>query len=54
MKLLEINKNCSYYPIIFLNSLPVVLSKTIGWNDLVESYDILFDLEMMIMFDVLK
>ena len=54
MKLLEIDKNCSHSPIIFLNSLLVVLSKTIGQNDLVESYNILFGLGMIIVVDVLK
>jgi len=53
MKLLEINNNWSH-SLIILKSLLVVLSKTIGQNDLVESYDILFGLEMTIMVDVLK
>ena len=53
-KLLEINKNYNYSPIICSNSLPVVLSKTIGWNNLVELYNILFGLEMITVVNILK
>ena len=53
-KLLEIDKNWSHSPIIFSNIFLVVLSKTIGQNDFVELYDILFSLGIIIVVDVLK
>ena len=54
MKLLEINRNCNRSPIIFSKSLPVVLSNTMGQNDLVESYDTLLGLGIIIVVDTLK
>ena len=46
--------NWSLSPITFSMSLPIVLRRTIGLNDLGESYDFLLDLGMTIMVDFLK
>ena len=54
IKLLEINKNCNYSPIIFSKSFPVVLSRTIGWNNTAELYKVLFGLRIIIVVEVLK
>ena len=54
MKLLEIDKNCNCSLIIFSKSFPVVLSRTIGQNDLVESYEALLDLGIIMVVKVLK
>ena len=54
IKLLEINKNCNCSPIIFSKSFPVVLSRTIRQNDLVESYKALFGLRIITVVKVLK
>jgi len=52
--LLEIDKNCSHSPIIFLKSFPVVLSRIVRQNDLVESYKVLFGLRIITVVEVLK
>ena len=54
IKLLDINKNCILSPIIFSKSLLVVLSSTMGQNDLGKSYDALLGLEMMTVDNILK
>jgi len=54
MKLLEIDKNCKYSPIIFSKNFLVVLSRTIGQNDLVKSYEALFGLGIIMVVEVLK
>ena len=56
MKLLEIDKNCKYSPIIFSKNFLVVLSRTIGQNDLVKSYEdeVLFGLGIIMVVKVLK
>jgi len=54
MKLLEIDKNCKYSPIIFSKSFLIVLSRTIWQNDLVESYKALFGLGIIMVVEVLK
>ena len=52
--MLEIVKNYSHSPIIYSKSFPVMLSKTIRWNDLVELYKALLSLGMIIVVDILK
>ena len=52
--LLDINKNCNLSLIIFSKSLLVVLSNTIGQNDLGKSYEALLGLEIMTVDDILK
>jgi len=54
MKLLEIAWNCNLSLMTFLNNLPVVLSKTIDWKVLGESYDFLLDLRMIMNIETLK
>ena len=54
MKLLEITWNCSLSPITFLNSLLIVLSKTIGQKVLRVLYDSLLGLGIMIINETLK
>ena len=54
IKLLEIDKNCSHYPIIFSKSFSVVLSRIIGQNNLVELYKTLFGLEIIIVVKILN
>ena len=49
MKLLEINMNCS-----LSKSLPIVLSNTIGQNDLGKLYESLLGLEIITVVDILK
>ena len=54
MKLLEIVRNCSCSPIIFLKSFPIVFKRTIGWKDLGKSYTALLGLGMTTVIDILK
>ena len=54
MKLLEINRNCNLSLIIFLESLPVVLSNTIEWNNLDKLYKTLLSLGIMTIVNTLK
>jgi len=54
MKLLEINWNCNLLLMIFLISLPIVLSKIIGQKVLGESYDFLLGLEIIMDVETLK
>jgi len=54
IKLLDIDKNCILSSIIFLKSLPVVLSGIMGQNNLGELYKALLGLKMMIVDNVLK
>jgi len=54
MKLFETEWNWSLSPITFLISLPTVLSKTIGLNDLGESYEDLLGFGITTVVDVLK
>jgi len=39
MKLFEIIRNCSLFPIIFLKSFLIVFNRTIGQKDFGKSYD---------------
>ena len=54
MNSLEITWNCGLSPITFLNSLPIVLSRTIGQKVLEVLYDSLLGLGMMIVDETLK
>ena len=54
MNSLEITWNCGLSPITFLNSLPIVLSRTIGQKVLGVSYDFLLGLGMMMVDETLK
>jgi len=54
IKLLGIIENCNLSSIIFSESLLVVLSSTIGQNDLGRSYDTLLGLGMMTVDNILK
>jgi len=54
MKLLEIVWNWSHSPIIFSNSFPIVLRRTIGQYDLGELYADLLGLGIMTVVDILK
>ena len=54
MKLFDVVLNWSLSLITFSMSLPTVLKRTIGLNDLGESYNFLFSLEMTIIVDLLK
>ena len=54
IKLLDIEENCILSPIIFSKLFPVVLSNTIGWNNLGKSYKILLGLGIITIDDVLK
>ena len=54
MKLLEINWNCNILLMIFLISLPIVLSKIIGQKVLGESYDFLLGLEIIMDVETLR
>ena len=54
MNSLEITWNCGLSPITFLNSLPIVLSRTIGQKVLKVLYDFLLGLGMMIVDETLK
>jgi len=54
MKLLDVMWNWSLLPITFLISFPRVLRSMIGLKDFGESYDILLDLDIMIVVDFLK
>ena len=54
MKLFDTILNWSLSPITFSMSLPTMLRRTIGLNDLEESYDFLFGLEMTTVVDFLK
>ena len=46
--------NCSLSPMTLLMSLPIVLRKMMGLNDLGESYDFLFGLGITIVVETLK
>ena len=54
IKSLAMAWNCILSPMTFSISFPRVLSKTIGLNDLGESYDDLFGLGMITIDDLLK
>jgi len=54
IKLLDIEENCILSPIIFSKSLPVMLSNTMGQNNLGELYEVLLGLEMMTVDNILK
>ena len=54
IKLLDTVWNCSLSPMTFSISLPMVLKRTIGLNDLGESYDFLLGLGITIVVEVLK
>jgi len=54
MKLLEIIRNCSCSPIIFLKRFPIMFKRTIGWKDLEELYTTLLGLGMRTVIDILK
>jgi len=54
MKSLEINWNCNLLLMIFLISLPIVLSKIIGQKVLGKSYDFLLGLEIIMDVETLK
>jgi len=54
IKLLDTVCNCSLSPMTFLISLPIVLKRTIGLNDLGESYNFLLGLGITIIVEVLK
>ena len=54
MKLFAAILNWNLSPITFSMSLPTVLRRTIGLNDLDESYKFLFSLEMMTVVNFLK
>ena len=54
IKSLAIMLNCSLSPMTLLMSLPIVLRKMMGLNDLGESYDFLFGLGITIVVETLK
>ena len=54
IKLLDIEENYNLSPIIFSKSLLVVLSSTMGRNNLGKSYDILLGLGIMTVDNILK
>jgi len=54
IKLFEAVRNWSLSPMTFLISLPIVLSRTIGLNNLGELYDVLLGLGMTTVIDLLK
>ena len=54
IKLLDIEENCNLSPIIFSKSLLVVLSSTMGQNNLGELYDVLLGLGMITIDNILK
>ena len=54
IKSLDTVWNCSLSPMTFSISLPIVLRRTIGLNDLGESYDFLLGLGITIVVEVLK
>ena len=54
IKLLDTVLNCSLSPMTFLISLPIVLRRIMGLNDLGESYDFLLSLGITIIVEILK
>ena len=54
IKSLDTALNCSLSPMTFLISLPIVLKRTMGLNDLGESYNFLLGLGITIIVEILK